>query len=120
MVQFQSQVAGDLEVSNEPETALAVDLEANVAANTLTTIVTFTTTAADKNITRISCSGDLYAKFQIFVDTVLTETLHSGPQRFVQFEFKNYGFTAGQVIDVKVEHGYTGKTPDYHSTIYGF
>ena len=115
-----SQIQGTVISTSTQEVILAEGTDTAVAANTLTTLVSFTMTIADKDITRISCSGEFYAKFDIFVNTVRKETLRSGPSRNVEFTFQNFVFSVGDIVDVKVTHAYTGKTPEFNTTIYGF
>lgn len=90
-----------------------------VPDNVLTTILTYT--AIDEiRLTRISVSGTVYAKFQIFLDTVLLETKRSGPDRSLDFNFDvPLGMDAGQVLDIKVTHYGPGILGDFESTVYG-
>lgn len=90
--------------------------ESNVTVTTLTTIVTYTATA-DKSITRVSCSGTVYAKFYLVLNTTTIEILRSGPSRNI--EFGSLSIDTGDILDVKVEHFYTGQQEDFESTIYG-
>ena len=121
MAFFQpSQVTGDLEVTQEPETVLAEGTDAAVAADVLTTLVSFTMTASDKNVTRVSASAELYGKFDVLKNSVQIETKRSGPARNVEFIFQNFAFVAGDIIDVKYTHSYSGKTPEANASIYGF
>lgn len=99
--------------------ALASDSETGVPDNTLTTILTYTAVAATR-ITRIAVSGTDYAKFQIFLNTVLIETRRSGPDRNLDFAFDvPFGLDAADVLDVKVTHYATGNLADFESTVYG-
>lgn len=99
--------------------ALASDDATSVPDNSLTTILTFTA-AADTRLTRIAVSGTDYAKFQIFLDTVLIETRRSGPDRSLDFAFTApLGMAVGQILDIKVTHYATGVLADFESTIYG-
>lgn len=92
---------------------------ANTPDNVLTTIVTFTAAAATR-VTRISVSGTDYAKFQIFLNTVLVETKRSGPDRSLDFTFAHpLGMDASDILDVKVTHYAPGVLADFESTIYG-
>ena len=115
-----SQVTGDLDVVQEAEKVLDEGTDANVVADTLTTIVTFTMTASDKNITRISGSAELYGKFDVIKNGTQIETKRSGPERNVEFTFQNFAFVAGDIVDVKYTHSYSGKTPEANASIYGF
>ncbi len=115
-----SQVTGDLDVVQVAEKVLDEGTDPNVAADTLTTIVSFTMTAGDKNITRISASAELYGKFDVIINGTQFETKRSGPARNVEFIFQNFQFISGDIVDVKYTHSYSGKTPEANATIYGF
>lgn len=100
-------------------TALAGNALTNVPDTTLTTIVTYTAPSAMR-ITQITCSGTVYAKFQLFLNTVLMETRRGGPERTVVFEFNNpLQLQSGDILDVKVEQYNVGQTADFDSTVYG-
>lgn len=89
-----------------------------VPSSTLTTILTLTASQIHK-IARIACSGEDYAKYQIFIDTVLVETRRSGPDRTIDFNFSpTLKLNNGQILDVKVTHFYTGDVVAFESTIY--
>lgn len=99
--------------------ALASDDVTSVPNGSLTTILTYTA-AADARLTRISVSGTDYAKFQIFLNTVLLETKRSGPDRSLDFLFTApLGLDAGDILDVKVTHYAPTVLADFESTIYG-
>lgn len=90
-----------------------------VPANTLTTILTYTAVSATR-LTRIGVSGTDYAKFQIFLNTVLIETRRTGPDRTLDFAFTSpLSLAPGQILDVKVTHYAPGVLADFESTIYG-
>lgn len=98
---------------------LAVDSESGVPASTLATIVTYAAVVA-KRITRISVSGTDYAKFQLFLNTVLIETQRTSPERSLDFRFDvPLGMAPGDILDVKVTHYATGVLADFESTVYG-
>lgn len=90
----------------------------SVTANNLTTILTFTATARIE-ISLITCSGQDYAKFQIFVDTVLKGTKRSGPARNVEWNFSNpLILENGSILDIKVTHWFTGDALDFEAGMY--
>jgi hypothetical protein len=92
----------------------------SVSANVETTILTHTATV-NENIVRISMTGMEYAKFRIYIDTVLAETVRTGPDRTMALSFIHpLALNVGQVIDIKVEHFVTGQTPDFETTLWGF
>src|SRR6185295_319025 len=97
---------------------LAIGSVTNVPANTITTILTYTAAATTKLI-RIGVSGTDYAKFQLFLNTILIETKRSGPNRSLDFAFTSpLNLTAGDILDVKVTHYAPGVLADFESTIY--
>jgi len=91
-----------------------------VTSNNLTTILTFTA-IKDTNISLITCSGDDYAKFQLFIDTVLIATKRSGPKRNTEWNFNNpLLLNSGSILDVKVTHWHTGDVLNFESTLYAY
>lgn len=99
--------------------SLAYDEVANVVANSETTVVTYTA-ATDLIITRISISGDVYAKVKVYINSSTIETKRMGADRNVDFVWAD-GMVVnnGDIIDVKVIHFATGTTPNYEASIYG-
>jgi len=98
---------------------LSVGAVSSVSDTVLTTIVTYTAASAVK-ITRISISGTVYAKFQLFYNTTLIETIRSGPDRTMFIEFKSpLSLISSDVLDVKVTHYNTGLMENFEATIYG-
>lgn len=98
---------------------LATGSQSSIAANLLTTIVTYTA-PADKVITKISVSGTEYAKFQLFKNTALIDTKRTGPDRSIEFVFINpLIMNSGDILDVKVTHFVTTNTIDAEASIYG-
>lgn len=105
--------------SSVTSSPLASGAQTGVLNGVLTTITTYTAVAA-VSVSRIGCSGTVYAKFQLFKNASLVETKRSGPDRSVDFLFPSpLGLVAADVIDVKVTHYYTPDTGDFEATIYG-
>ena len=91
-----------------------------VTSNNLTTILTFTATQ-DTNISLLTCSGEDYAKFQLFIDTDLIATKRSGPKRNVEWNFNApLLLSNGSILDIKVTHWYTGEALNFESTMYAY
>lgn len=112
-------INGPVQTSSIKVTPLAGNGITNVPDNVLSTIVTYTATA-DKSITSITVSGTLYAKFQLFFNTVLIETRRGGPERTLVFEFNApLTLNSGDILDVKVIHFDVGHTAEFESTVYG-
>lgn len=112
-------VAADDTSGSASVAPMAVGAAAAVPASSLTTIVTYTAIVAAR-ITRVSVSGTDYAKFQLFLNTVLIETQRTSPERSLDFLFDvPLGMAPGDILDVKVTHYATGVLADFESTIYG-
>ena len=95
----------------------------NVAATTKTTIVSQAFSAGVfENLTLVSVSGEDYAKFFVTINAADIDIRRSGPDRNVTFDFTGapYKLTAGDVVDIKVEHYNTGDLVDFDATIYGY
>lgn len=99
---------------------LATGAVSGVLASTLTTITTYTP-VTNKVITRIVVSGTRYAKYQLFLNTVLIETQRTGPDRNLAFIFEPFplALNALDILDVKVTHYNTAETADFEATVYG-
>ena len=124
MVEFRpSQITGDVTVGGVAlSSSKAVGSVANVPASTLTTILTKTADANLTNISIVSVSGEDYAKFTLVINGSDIDVRRSGPQRNVQFDYTSNPLktNTGDVIDIKVEHFFTGDTLDFEATIFGY
>lgn len=89
-----------------------------VPSSSETTILTLNALQSHR-VVKISCSGDSYAKYSIYKNTILTETKISAPNYAIDFKF-DYPFVLeiGDILDVKVEHFYAGDQINFDSTIY--
>lgn len=106
--------AGGLEVD-----ALAGGSVTGVLDNVLTTILTHTALAKTL-VSHISCTGTVYAKFQLFKNAVLIETRRGGPDRTLVFEFnKPLKLESGDILDVKATHYVVGASEEFEATLYG-
>lgn len=111
---------GNIKTFGEAVTAVAVSEAMSVPSNTLATVLTLTANGTNM-ITIINFSGEDYAKFGFYVNSVLKETMRTGPQRNGRFYFMHpYTLEDGDVVDVKVTHYFSGDTLDFESTLYGF
>ena len=111
---------GTLQTFGEAVTAYAVGSATSVPSSSETTIVTLVANGINM-MTVINVSGDDYAKYRLYVNTVLKETIRTGPERNGRFYFVHpYTIEAGDVVDVKVTHYHTGDTLNFEATIYGF
>lgn len=112
-------VAADDTSCCDPVNALANNNSEGIPDNVVTTLVTFTASVPTK-ITRIVASGEVYAKFFLFKNTVLIETQRSGPSRNVEFSFGvGLALDALDILDVKVVHVCTSGLQAFESTVYG-
>jgi len=104
-----------------PVTVLATG-SASVSVNIQTTIVSFTATSVDKNVTKISAASEFAGEYQLFLNTVLQDTIYTGGGGGLNaiWELQNWELTATDVLDVKFEHSRTGFTPLVYATIWGY
>jgi hypothetical protein len=111
---------GNITTSGEAVTAVAVGEATSVPSETLTTILTLTANGINM-ITTISFSGEDYAKYGLYINSGLIDTMRTGPQRNGRFYFEHpYTLESGDVVDVKVTHWFSGETLDFESTMYGY
>jgi hypothetical protein len=124
MVEYRpSKVVGNVTVDGVAlSSSKAVGAVSAVPATTLTTIVTKTADANLTNISLVSVSGDDYAKYTLVINTVIIDTRRTGPARNLTFDFTSNPLktSVGDVIDIKVEHFFSGDTLDFEATIYGY
>jgi len=121
-----SQVTGLVDVSGSVELSrldIILYAEATAVSDvTLTTILT-RTALANENIAVIKCSGQVSAKFQFFIDTVLKGTVRTsgggGLTGGWSFPFP-LALDTAQVLDIKVTHFHTGASVDFEAGIYAF
>jgi hypothetical protein len=119
-----SQITGDVDVSGSVGLS-RLDLirfteTTIVAANTLTTILSFTAIATT-NIALLTASGQDYAKYDLFVDSVQIGTKRSGPSRNVEWSFQMpLALDIASVLQIKVTHFYTAETVDFEAGMYAF
>ena len=115
-----AQVTGDLNVTQEPVKVLAT-AQTSVPVATQLTILSFVTTASDRNIMTITGASEFGGQYQLFLDTVLQDEAYSagGGVLNVLFKFANWELAVGQTVEVKVEHG-SNASRVFSSTIWGF
>lgn len=91
----------------------------NISSSAESTIVTLTDSSNNHKVSKITCSGEDYAVYRLYIDTELIETKRSGPNRSLEFKF-DYPLLLeiNQILDVKVEHFITGENLSFESTIY--
>ncbi|MCK5020618.1 MAG: hypothetical protein KAS32_26600 [Candidatus Peribacteraceae bacterium] len=110
--------SGNLKVTSQANNSSVLNngSETNVPSAALTTIVTYTA-SANTQVSRVSCSGTNYAKYSLVLNTSTIDIKRSSPSRNV--EFGPLSLVNTDILDVKVEHFYTGDQEDYEATIYG-
>jgi len=98
---------------------LFVGRQTAVPDDTLTTIVTVPANGI-KYITKIMCSGEDSARWEIYLDSTLKATLRT-TDRNVQFDFNlPLKILAAEVLDVKCIHFDPSATPTFDATIFGY
>ena len=124
MVEFRpSKVTGSISVDGVAlSSSKTTGSATNVPATTLTTILTKTADASFSNISIISVSGDDYAKFTLVINGSTIDTRRSGPDRNLQFDFTSnpLQIAVGDIVDMKVEHFFTGDLLNFDASIYGY
>ena len=98
---------------------LYVGSASSVSQNTLTTIVTLPANGI-KYITKILCSGEESARWEVYIDSVLKATQRT-IDRNVAFDFNlPLKILATEVVDIKAIHFGPGTTSDLNATIFGY
>jgi len=104
---------------NQQITIIEVGTQAAVIASTLTTVLTYTAIARTL-VPRIVISGELPAKVFIVLNTTTIETRRMTSDRNVEFGYIYPLFMEiGDILDVKVQHEFTGETSAYEATMHG-
>lgn len=99
--------------------ALAVGALTSVTHNSLSTVVTFASLAGHK-VTKVVCSGTVYAKYQLFLNMALIATKRSGPDRSLDFSFETpLKLNAADILEVKVTHYNTGLLENFEASVFG-
>jgi len=92
---------------------------AGIADNVETTIMTFSDTT-DRIIGSIWVSGQGYAKYTIYVDTVKVGTIRSSADYSLNLTMgTSLLLPTASVVDVKVEHFVTTETLDFECALWG-
>jgi len=123
-----SQISGDVDATATIEGISltkfsSTGVASNVPDTTTTTVHTQSYVAGTfENLVIVSCSGSTNAKFTLYKNTILFDTMRSSPQRNVSFDFTGapLALALGDTIDVKVEHFHTGVLETFEATIYGY
>lgn len=90
-----------------------------VADSIETTIVSYTA-LGDETVSDILIGGTSYARFNVYLNTVLSFVIRSGPSRQANLSIQRpLQLTTGDVIDVKVIHYNTDATDDFEATVLG-
>lgn len=125
-IQVQGTEADPLYVVVQGISVIAYNKAGSVAAvpdTTKTTILTQSYVAGTiENVSIISVSGEDYAKYFLTLNGTDIDIRRSGPDRNLQFDFTGspLALSAGDVIDVKVEHYSIGSFLNFDATIYGY
>ena len=90
-----------------------------VADNVETTVASYTT-LGEETIGDIVTSGTSYARYNIYVNTILQFVIRSGPSRQANLVLNRpLQLSIGDIVDVKVIHYNTDATDDFETTILG-
>jgi hypothetical protein len=96
-----------------------VGQQVNISQNTLTTVTTMPANGI-KYITKIVCSGEENAKWDIFIDSVRKCTKRT-INRTVDFDFNlPLKILATEVVDIKVTHHGPDSQATCEATIFGY
>lgn len=100
---------------------LEYDDVTTIAANALTTILSYTVVGTALLVDQIIASGDVDAVYFLVVDGSIKAQYRTSEQdRTAKFNFPvAQKFSIGQVIDIKVIHYDTGDTSDFNATLIG-
>ena len=102
-----------------PTTIIDLSQITGVPNSIETTLATYTA-LGDKTIGDIVLSGTDYARFNIYLNTVLSFVVRSGPSRQANLQFQRpWQLLTGDVVDIKVIHYNMTATADFESTILG-
>lgn len=100
-------------------TVLYNDEVTTVSQNTLTTIVTIPANGI-KYVTKIICTGEENARWEVYLDSVLKMTKRT-TDRTVDFDFSTpWKINAASVVDVKAIHFGPDITSDFQASIMGY
>ena len=90
-----------------------------VADNIETTVLTYTF-LADQTVGDIQVSGTHYARYTIYINTIKSFVIRSGPSRQANLSLNRpLNLNIADVLDVKAEHYYTTETADFDVTLLG-
>ena len=93
--------------------------QTDVTVDTLTTVTTMPANGI-KYITKILCSGEDNAKWEIYIDSVRKATLRT-TDRNVSFDFNlPLKILAAEVVDIKVKYWGSGTDSDFQATIFRY
>ena len=102
-----------------PVDVLVFGSQSAVPDTTETTVASYTA-LGEETIGDIMMGGTSYARFNIYLNTVLSFVVRSGPQRHIDLLFgRPWQLSVGDVVDVKVIHYNTDDTDDFEVTVLG-
>lgn len=89
-------------------------------ANSIETTVLTHTFLGDQTVGDIQVSGTEYARYTVYINTVKSFVIRSGPSRQANlFLQRPLNFAVGDIVDVKAIHYFTGVTADFDVTLLG-
>jgi hypothetical protein len=88
--------------------------------NSIETTVDTYTALGDETVGDIIMGGTSYARFNVYINTILQFVVRSGPARQANLALQRpLQLVPGDIIDVKVIHYNLGWTDDFEATILG-
>jgi len=103
--------------NREANTLLARGVQSSVPATTLTTVVTLVANGV-RFVTKVICSGQENAKWELYIDSVIVATKRGAYTTEFDFLATPYRIDDGSAMDVKVTHA--GTSADFDASIVGF
>jgi hypothetical protein len=98
---------------------IAVGEQTSVSQNTLTTVATVPSNGV-KYITKIICTGEENARWDIYIDSVRKMTKRT-TDRTVDYDFPTpLKLGSSSVLDVKVTHHGPDTTSDFQASVLGY
>ena len=121
MAEFNpSRVTGDIQVVTKEISIRPYASFAAVSSLTLTTIFTFTA-LVNTLVKKISVSGELPCRVDFVKNTATQEVKRLTSNRNALFYFAApFRLAIGDIVEIKIFHGFTGETSRYDTTLYGF
>jgi len=103
--------------NKEQNQLLVRGVQSSVPASTLTTVATLVANGV-RFVTKVICSGQENAKWELYIDSVVVATKRGAYTIDFDFVATPYRIDDGSAMDVKVTH--EGTSADFDASIIGF